>query len=79
MNESKLVVLAGISSGGIGTLLNANRLNDKLSVIAPNSKLKAIIDSSWLTDLPNSYLCNYLDSNEKNSCILNQIFLNTIE
>ena len=46
------------SAGGLGVLLNANRLELKLALEAPHASVKAVIDSSWQLDLPYSYLCS---------------------
>lgn len=68
-----------LSSGGIGTILNANRIQAKIKAVAPNVQLKVIIDSSWLLELPYSYLCNYLEDKNSGDCIINQIFMNSIK
>jgi len=66
------------SAGGIGVLLNVNGIKEKLSNLAPKAELKAIIDSSWLIDLPYSFLCNDTDNNTTD-CIVHQMFLRSIE
>jgi hypothetical protein len=68
------------SSGGIGAILNANRLHTKIKTVAPNVQFKVVLDSSWLLELPYSYLCNYLeDNNSSDDCIINKIFMNSIK
>ena len=50
------------SAGGLGVLLNANRLELKLALEAPHASVKAVVDSSWQLDLPYSYLCSEITS-----------------
>lgn len=73
IKDSELIVLAGVSAGGVGALMNANRIEKMLSLNAPNAKFKLVIDSSWQLDLPYSYLCS--DS----KCLVNQYFNNAIK
>ncbi|CAF0719552.1 unnamed protein product [Brachionus calyciflorus] len=73
ISQSSLVLLTGVSAGGIGVLMNANRIKQKFDLKAPQTKLKVIIDSSWQLDLPYSYLCN------QNECPMNRVFKNSIK
>lgn len=76
MNKSELVIVAGISAGGIGVILNSNKIKSKLDKEAPNAELKAIIDSTWLIDLPYSYLCN---NNNEEDCLIKKILNDSIK
>ena len=66
-------------------LMNANKLKEKLEIAAPNARIKAIIDSSWLLDLPYSFLCNTGSSKNDNNedeytdCIIHKMFHSLIE
>ena len=60
--------------------MNANKLKEKLEVVVPNAQIKAIVDSSWLLDLPYSFLCNMNKNNEnENDCIIHKMFQNLID
>jgi hypothetical protein len=58
LSEADLIVLAGESAGGLGLLLNSNRLKAKLEKEAPQAKLKSIVDSAWLLDMLPVFLQN---------------------
>jgi hypothetical protein len=75
MKNARLAVLVGQSAGGIGVLMNANRIQQRLAREAPGLKLKAVIDSSWLLELPYSFLCDNLSNQD---CLISRIFLNSI-
>ena len=76
MSEAKSIVLVGQSAGGIGVLMNANRIRARLSHEAPHAQLKAVVDSAWLLELPYSFLCNHLPTDE---CFMNKLFSNSIK
>jgi hypothetical protein len=76
MNKAELILFDGESAGGVGLLMNSNRIQKKLTKKAPNSVVKSIVDSSWLLDLPFSYLCH--DPEDSNECILNRLFSDAI-
>ncbi|RNA27451.1 palmitoleoyl- carboxylesterase NOTUM [Brachionus plicatilis] len=71
--QSELVMLTGVSAGGIGVLMNAERIQKMFSLHAPKTKLKLVIDSSWQLDLPYSYLCT------GNECLMKKFFDNAIK
>ena len=75
MDRSELVYVVGVSAGGIGVLLNSNKIESTLSKRVPKTKMKLILDSSWLIDLPYSYLCNDLYDDE---CIVKKILTDSI-
>lgn len=75
MSNASLIILIGQSAGGIGVLLNANRLKSRISRDVPNARLKAVIDSSWLFDLPYSFLCNNFPNDQ---CFTDEIFSNSL-
>ena len=56
----------------MGVLLNADKIKDMLQLKAPKSKLKAIVDSYWMLELPYSYLCDPNDSD----CFVSNMILN---
>lgn len=68
-----------LSSGGIGTLLNAGGLKQKVAQMAPNAVFKVVIDSAWLLELPYSYLCHRRNGKTESKCIIDQIFENAIK
>lgn len=76
MKESKNIILSGISAGGIGLILNLNKIKEKLEVNARNAKIKAILDSSWFIDLPYSYLCN--NNLNDDNCLIRKILTDSI-
>lgn len=73
LKKSNLVLLSGVSAGGIGLLMNINKIKEKFQINAPEVKLKVLIDSSWQLDMPYSYLC------KENDCPMDRIFMNSIE
>ena len=75
MNRSELVYLVGVSAGGIGIMLNSHKIELKLRKNVPHAKVKLILDSAWLLDLPYSYLCNNLDDND---CLIKRIMIDSI-
>ena len=78
MKESSYVLLAGVSAGGIGIALNVNKIQQQLNKEAPNVQLKAVIDSSWMLDLPYSYLCS-TNNQENKDCLIRKILSDSIQ
>jgi hypothetical protein len=52
MDQAELIVMMGGSAGGLGLLLNSNRIKIKLEAEAPRARLKSVVDSAWLLDMP---------------------------
>lgn len=64
----------------MGVLLNSNKIKERIEERAPLSDIKAIIDSSWLLDLPYSFLCNkQSDDTDESLCFIHKIFAQSIE
>lgn len=77
LKEASLLLMSGESAGGLGVLMNANKLKLKFLSQAPELEFKVIIDSSWLLELPYSFLSKQENDNQNN--LINKIFLNSIK
>ena len=70
-------ILPVYSAGGIGVLLNVDKVQEKINENAPNSTLKAIIDSSWILELPYMSACKKIF--KERFCSISKMFSQTIE
>lgn len=75
MSKASLIVLTGQSAGGIGVLMNANRVQKRLTQQAPLAQLKLVIDSAWQLNMPYSLFCNNLPADK---CFMNKLFANSL-
>lgn len=76
LDTADSLIFVGQSAGGIGVLMNVNRISQRIAHSAPQLRLKAIVDSSWQLELPYSFLCDNLHSDD---CLISKIFLNSIK
>lgn len=76
MMDASLIMLVGQSAGGIGLLLNANRIQARLAREIPQAQLKAVVDSAWLLNLPYSFLCDSLPADK---CSMNSLFSDSLK
>ena len=67
----------------MGLLLNANRLQRRLELQAPQAQVKSVLDSAWQLDLPYAYLCKQVstesEASDESACVLNRLFTNSIK
>lgn len=75
LSQARLIVLVGQSAGGIGLMLNADRIKQRLEQSVPRAELKCVIDSAWILDYPYSFLCQPND----NDCIISKYLKNAIK
>jgi hypothetical protein len=78
LSQADLIVLVGESAGGLGLLLNSNRIKAKLEKEAPRAKLKSIVDSAWLLDMPTLFLQNQREMPIQGNSLIQMFFDKTI-